>query len=366
MRLPSRRVFAVLVLAFLGFGVLLGNVASSRVDYSLASAHPPLKLILPAASAATSTSTADAGEDTTEPPEAAVEPTPEASAADEAAGTPAAAPRFASTTPADGGSAKQKSSEPASAPGAAAAKLPAIRHVFVIMLSDEPYASVFGPLSSAPYLARTLEKRGELLARYYGVAHEQLANGIALLSGQGPTPATAANCPTYNDITPATAGGEGQTLGEGCVYPATTPTLPGQLEAKHHSWRAYVQGIGEPGGAVAPCAHPSVGQSDPTSVSPATPAGTPAPAGPFATFRNPFVYFHSLIDSPECAKDDIGLSALGGDLKSSQRTPSLSYIVPDRCHDGSPGPCPGGGAGGLPAADGWLKEVVPKILAAPA
>ena len=40
------------------------------------------------------------------------------------------------------------------------------------------------------------------------------------------------------------------------------------------------------------------------------------------------------------------------DLASAKRTPSLSYIVPDRCHDGSPGPCPGGGAGGLPAADG--------------
>ncbi len=367
LRLPSRRVFAALVLAFLGFGVLLGNVAGSRVDYSLAAAHPRLKLILPAATAAASTSTTGGGESTTEePPETVEEPTPEAPAADEAASTPAAAPKSAGAAPNEGGSSKEKSSEPASTPGASAAKLPPIQHVFVIMLSDEPYASVFGPLSTAPYLAHTLEKRGELLARWYGVAHEQLANGIALLSGQGPTPATAANCPTYSDVAPAAAGSEGQTLGEGCVYPATTPTLPGQLEVKHHSWRAYVQGIGEPGGAVAPCAHPLAGAADPTSVSPSTPAGTPAPAGPYATFRNPFVYFHSLTDSPECAKDDVGLSALGDDLKSAARTPSLSYVVPDRCHDGSPGPCPGGGAGGLPAADGWLKEVVPKILAAPA
>ncbi len=40
--------------------------------------------------------------------------------------------------------------------------------------------------------------------------------------------------------------------------------------------------------------------------------------------------------------------------------------MPDRCHDGSPGPCPGGGAGGLPAADGLLTQIVPKILASPA
>ncbi|HTA05723.1 MAG TPA: hypothetical protein VK774_05110, partial [Solirubrobacteraceae bacterium] len=220
----------MLVLAFLGFGVLLGNVAGSRVDYSLASAHPRLKLILPAAAATASASTTDAGESTAEePPEAAEEPTPEAPATDEAVSTPAAAPKSAGTTPASGGGAKEESNEPASTPGASATKLPAIQHVFVIMLSDEPYASVFGPLSAAPYLAHTLEKRGELLARYYAVAHEQLPNGIALLSGQGPTPATAANCPTYNDLAPATAGGEGQTLGDGCVYPATTPTLPGQL-----------------------------------------------------------------------------------------------------------------------------------------
>src|ERR1700759_4990176 len=283
LRLPSRRVFAALVLAFLGFGVLLGNVAGSRVDYSLAAAHPRLKLSLPPPSAAASTSTPGSDESAAEePPEAVEEPTPEAPAADEAANAPAAAPKSAAATPTESGPSKEKSSEPASTPGASAAKLPAIEHVFVIMLSDEPYASLFGPLSGAPYLAHTLEKRGELLARYYAVAHEQLPNAIALLSGQGPTPATAANCPTYNDVAPAAAGSEGQTLGEGCVYPATTPTLPGQLEVKHRTWRAYVQGIGEPGGAVAPCAHPLAGAADPTSVSPSTPAGTPAPAGPYA------------------------------------------------------------------------------------
>ncbi len=51
---------------------------------------------------------------------------------------------------------------------------------------------------------------------------------------------------------------------------------------------------------------------------------------------------------------------------SAKRTPSLSYIVPDRCHDGSPGPCPGGGAGGLAAADAMLEQIVPKILASQA
>jgi hypothetical protein len=120
-----------------------------------------------------------------------------------------------------------------------------------------------------------------------------------------------------------------------------------------------VQGLDEPGSAVAACAHPALGAPDPTSASP------PAPQ-PYATFRNPFVYFQGLTESPSCAADDVGVGALAGDLSSAKRTPSLSYIVPDRCHDGSPGPCPTGAAGGLPAAAAFLQEVVPKILASKA
>ncbi|HTZ86799.1 MAG TPA: alkaline phosphatase family protein, partial [Solirubrobacteraceae bacterium] len=288
-----------------------------------------------------------------EPPEAPEESTPEPAPA-VTPSAPAPAPKHSEAPAANEGS---QGEEGASSPAKGATKLPAIKHVFVVMLSNEPYAATFGPESSAPYLAHTLEKRGELLARYYAIAHQQLPNGIALLSGQGPTPATAANCPTFADVAPASAGSEGQALGEGCVYPATTPTLPGQLEVKHETWRAYVQGLGEAGGPPA-CSHPEPGASDPSA--------TPPQAQSYATFRNPFVYFHSVIDAPSCAQSDVGLAELDADLASAKRTPALSYIVPDLCHDGSPGPCPGGGPGGLPAADSWLQQVVPKILASPA
>jgi hypothetical protein len=360
---PSRRVSALLVLGFLGFGVLLGNVASSRVEDSLAaSARPRLKLLLPAASS-TAAPAPEAASPTSEAPQAPAEPTPEAAVAAEPASPPAPARRTSESSKSSGGArggegAHGKSSAPAAA--GPATKLPVIKHVFEIVLSDEPYAATFGPASAAPYLSHTLERRGELLVRYYAVAHEQLANGIALLSGQGPTPATAANCPVYGDLAPASVGGEGQVAGEGCVYPAATETLPGQLAAKRLRARAYVQGIDEPGVAAPACAHPGLGQPDPSAA--ATAAGQAA----YATFRNPFVYFHALSDSPACALDDVGLASLQGDLSSAKRTPSFSYIVPDRCHDGSPGPCPGGGAGGLPAADALLKQLVPKILASPA
>jgi hypothetical protein len=361
LRLPSRRVSALLVLAFVGFGVLLGSVTGAPVETTLAaSARPRLKLLLPAASDAASTTEA--------PPSASEPPSSEAQATPEAASPEAAAPSApASTTRASAPSRSGKSTSGGS--GAAGggspqgsgskSELPAIEHVFVVMLSDEPYAATFGPESAAPYLARTLEGKGELLVRYYAVAHQQLANGIALLSGQGPTQATAANCPTYEALTPATPAPDGQFLGEGCVYPQTTPTLLGQLEVKRLTWHAYVQGIDEPAGASPACAHPALGAPDPT-------AAATAPAQAYATFRNPFVYFEGLAESPSCAANDVGLSSLAPDLASAARTPSFSYIVPDRCHDGSPGPCPTGAAGGLPAASGFLEEVVPKILASKA
>ncbi len=359
---PSPRISAVLVLGFLGFGIVIGTAAGSRTAETLAaSSRPPLKLVLPATSPAKA---AEASTGTGAPPAAEAEATPETPAPE--ASTPAAtAPSAKAPAKAgEGGSGGGKSGagagkagggEGGSTPSAGGAKLPPIKHVFLIVLSDEPYAAAFGPESTAPYLAHTLEQRGELLVRYYAVAHEQLANGIALLSGQGPTRATATNCPTYTAVTPASAGAEGQFLGEGCVYPQTTPTLPGQLEVKRLTWRAYVQGLDEPGAAAPACAHPALGQPDPSSAVTAS--------SPYATFRNPIVYFQGLTESPSCASDDVGVGALGADLANAARTPSLSYIVPDRCHDGSPGPCPGGAPGGLPAADTFLEGIVPKILA---
>ncbi|HTC73132.1 MAG TPA: hypothetical protein VK655_09605, partial [Solirubrobacteraceae bacterium] len=263
LRLPTPRISAFLVLVFLGFGVLLGNVASAPVGGTLASARSPLKVILPATNASVGSAQTAASASEAASSEAAGEgstPVPEA----EPAATPAPAPAPTKTSPAattkapssantgNGGSGKPAAGSPAS-------KLPAIKHVFVIMLSDESYASVFGPSSTSPYLSQTLEHQGQLLARYDGVAHEELANEVALLSGQGPTVETAANCPNYAAIAPTGTGPDEQVLGAGCVYPASTQTLPGQLQAKQLSWRAYVQGIDEAGTPQGACAHPTLG-----------------------------------------------------------------------------------------------------------
>ncbi len=385
--LPSPRVCAVLVLAFLGFGVLIGNVTASPVQDTLAaSSGRRVKLVLPPAAPTSSTSpssgaSSGAGESSSsEPPSAESEPTPAGvSSTPAAAGGKAGSGKSSSPSSSGGGKGGGgggkgegggKSGSSAPAPGGSSSKLPPIKHVFVIMLSDQPYASVFGPSSPSPYLSQTLERRGELLVRYYAVAHQGLADAIALISGQGPTVETAANCPNYSLITPATVGADEQVTGSGCVYPSQTKTLVSQLAAKHMPWRAYIEGMGEgPGGSGAGgagggagsggvdgvCGHPALGSADPTS------SATPQAGQPYATWRNPFVYFSSITDAPACEAQDVGLNELSGDLAAPARTPSFAYIVPDLCHDASPTPCAPGAPAGLGAAEGFLKKVVSEI-----
>jgi hypothetical protein len=357
LRLPSARVSVVLVLVFLGFGVLIGR-ATRQPRYALAASAAPVVKVLSPTTTLTASNTPTPAE-ASEPPEAEAEPTPAPASGSSKRATTKTKPALRGGRNGKSGGSNGVGGSRKAAMGTPATKLPTIKHVFVVLLSDQPYAAMFGPESPAHYLARTLERRGELLTRYDAVAHEQLANGIALLSGQGPTAETAANCATYTAISPATTGASEQTLGNGCVYPSSTQTLPGQLTAKHLTWRAYVQGIDESGTAARACAHPALGQPDPTSAQSSS-------TGAYATFRNPVVYFQSLLDTPSCAANDVGLERLKADLGSATRTPSFSLIIPDRCHDANPTPCTVGASAGPGQADAFLHQVVPEIMASKA
>jgi hypothetical protein len=238
--------------------------------------------------------------------------------------------------------------------------LPEVKHLFLIMLGDNGYEETFGALSPAPYLTQTLPEKGELLSNYYAVTQGSLANQIALVSGQGPTPETAANCPNYADVLPGTTSLEGQVEGNGCVYPAETETLASQLVASGLKWKAYIEDIGNgaASGQPATCRHPALGTPDLSQV--------PVPGDAYETWRNPFVYFHSIIDAPECAESDVGLDRLGTDLKAAKKTPTLSYIVPNACHSGGEVPCEPGQPTGALAVEAFLRKVVPPILASAA
>ena len=67
---------------------------------------------------------------------------------------------------------------------AAASALPAVRHVFLIVLENKSYAETWGPSPGAPYLGTTLRNQGNLLTQYFATSHDSLGNYISMVSGQ--------------------------------------------------------------------------------------------------------------------------------------------------------------------------------------
>ncbi len=306
----------------------------------------------------------------------------------------------------------------------------------MITLGTQGVSKTFSA-SGDRYLRKTLAAKGELVSNYYGVTQGELANEIAMMSGQGPTPQTEAGCAHYDPITPGTlTKSDSQVTGRGCVYPEETETLASELTAKHDSWRAYVEGLGDlvklpaspsrapttsttssttsstgtttttspttsnatttttpttsTGATTAPaqessaatttattaaaqaaraahpaivrvgsvnaatCRHPAVGTADPFQ--------TTSKTDRYVTWRDPFVYFRSVTTVHACVKDVVGLPSLAGDLKSASTTPTVSFVYPDPCDDGSSDPCYSGAPSGLRPANRFLSTIVPEII----
>jgi len=252
-------------------------------------------------------------------------------------------------------------------PGARAAEpvLP-IHHVFVIVLENEGYDTTFGAKTESPYLARSLPARGALLTQYFGTGHNSLDNYLAMLSGQASTPETRADCGVYADFAQTGTTPDGQAIGHGCVYPASVKTLADQLSAVGLSWRGYMEDMGnDPQREAATCGHAPLNAPDPTHRAEAPSAAVPK-GDQYAARHDPFVYFHSILDSPDCAKNVVRLEQLQADLKKVATTPEFSFITPNLCHDGHDEPCADGEPGGLVSADAFLKHWVPIITGSPA
>jgi hypothetical protein len=343
---PSPLAMGIAVMVLLAFGVLVGSAvrparqsgATGPLVVAVAHATPAPTTSLPAQSAL--------------PPTSAPEATPVPESTAESTTTTPSAPKHKSSKRAI----KPKASQPGNTSTGQGSS--AIKHVFLIVLSDQGFNATFGPSSTAPYLSKTLASQGEVLDDYYAVSDGELANEIALISGQGPTAQTAEGCPLYADITPGTVGAGGQVLGSGCVYPSQTLTLAQQLTAKGLTWKAYVEGIGEGAAQPANCAHPTLGSADANHLA--------TPEDPYVTWRDPFVYFEGVTGNATCTNSVVGVGQLASNLKTAKSTPSLSYIVPDRCRDGSEEPCAAGAPAGLTAADTFLSTTVPQIEKSPA
>ncbi len=79
-----------------------------------------------------------------------------------------------------------------------------------------------------------------------------------------------------------------------------------QLTTAGKTWRGYMDDMGTP------CRHPAIGANDTTIV--------PKPGDMYATRHNPFVYFHSIIDTAACKQNVVDYTALATDLQSAVRS----------------------------------------------
>ncbi len=259
-----------------------------------------------------------------------------------------------------------------------------VRHVFVIVLENKSYDDTFGTSTQDPYLQKTLVPMGALLTQYYGTGHVSLDNYISMISGQAPTPDTTNDClpglsgavGNFNNVEQTGITPDGQVIASGgCIYPAHIKTLPDQLDAAGLTWKGYMGDMGnDPARESATCGHPAIGVgTDNTNTAEAPSAAVPL-GDAYATRHDPFVYFHSIIDSPGCHTKVVNLTHLTADLAKVSTTPNYVFITPNLCDDGHDGKgtgaagttCANGGPGGLTSADAFLKNWVPKILASPA
>jgi phosphatidylinositol-3-phosphatase len=244
-------------------------------------------------------------------------------------------------------------------PAEVEAKPTKIEHVFQIALAGHGYDATFGPASAAPYLTNELVPKGALLTEYRSLGSADLPDYLAAIGGQPPNDDTRAGCPTYKEI-PATAAPtkSGEIVAGGCVFPNTVTTIGDQLSASRREWRGYIEDLERGPEGKATCRHPASNAPDDTAKA--------RPGDGYATRHNPFVYFHSLLDLGDCDALDGPLERLETDLEAVETTPNYAFVAPNLCNDGSESPCVDGSPGGLAAADAFLAEWAPKILASPA
>jgi hypothetical protein len=291
-----------------------------------------------------------------------------------------------------------------------------IKHVWLIILENKAYDATFTGLNNNTYLWKTLPAQGALLTNYYGTGHSSLDNYVSLAGGQAPEVDDQDDCPSYTafagsvDTTgslstnpnygqfTSAAGANAAPGTNGCVYPASVPTLFNQLDAAGVSWKGYAQDLDNPetpstaaphSAGVQYCGAPdaAVGPTDASSTTYPNPSSADA-TDQYVAKHFPFPWFESVLQSGDCNAAHIAnlfspTDGLYHDLQNAATTPAFSWITPDNCSDGHDAVCHGnnlsGGfsdpntpnpplnyTGGLYSADLFLEHVVPEIEASPA
>jgi acid phosphatase len=183
------------------------------------------------------------------------------------------------------------------------AHVPHFRKVAVLFLENHGYRQIIGS-PQAPYLNK-LANRGALATDYYAIGHPSLPNYLALTTGS--TQGVTSDCNSCEN---------------------TAPSLSGQLEAAHISWRAYFQSIPAPGFA---------GNG----------------VGSYSKHYNPFAYSEQVGEGAIARRHEVDFRALRHDL-SRHSLPRFSWITPNLLNDGH--------NASIRASDRFASRLVPRLV----
>jgi acid phosphatase len=191
-----------------------------------------------------------------------------------APGGPPGQARPASATPASTGR-PAAGSVPPSATAAQPGAVPEPAHIVVVVMENHSYAEIIGN-PAAPFI-NTLAGHSALFTRSYAITHPSQPNYLALFSG----------------------GTQGIT-DDSCPHQFTAPNLAADLNAAGKSFAAYAENLPGPGSPV--CS-----------------------AGEYARKHAPWTDFANVPGS-----DSLPFTSFPADFA---RLPTVSFVIPDLCHD---------------------------------
>ncbi len=203
------------------------------------------------------------------------------------------------------------------------------KHVFIIMMENTGFNALLGN-PNAPWINQAVQTYG-VAGNYFGVTHPSQPNYVAATAG------TTAGVPDDNDVT------------------VNEQNIVDQLEAKHHTWKAYMQSLSL-------CAGNKLAHACGNQL--------------YERKHNPFVSFTDVQTNPARMANIVDLSQLGTDLasKDGKDVPDYSWISPDQCNDmhgrGGGGPTDPCDFSNVPllikAGDTFLNNEVTAIMASKA
>ncbi|MEJ7715604.1 MAG: hypothetical protein WKF40_07840 [Thermoleophilaceae bacterium] len=212
----------------------------------------------------------------------------------------------------------------------------------MIVLENKGFDNTFGPSSEAPYLSQDAgRRRASCCPTTTGSATSSLDNYIAMVSGQGPNPQTQGDCQVFTEFTAGDHRPRRPGAGPGLRLPrrgrrrSPTSSTDEGPDAGRATWRTWA--TTRPRAKT--CRHPDDRRA-------ATRPSRRELGDQYAARHNPFVYFHSIIDRPSCAANDVPLDRLPGDLRQRvDRRRATRFITPNLCNDAHDEPCVDGRPG---------------------